>query len=91
LKEPEVVVPTAGVVELDVVVVDVFTIASLLALWGVGCFAYTIGTGIGVWGNNKTVGWAWDITNFRATLQRLCCRARLLTSVSSASSGSMSG
>jgi Ni/Fe-hydrogenase subunit HybB-like protein len=42
----------------------VFTIASLLALWGVGCFAYTIGTGIGVWGNNKTVGWAWDITNF---------------------------
>jgi molybdopterin-containing oxidoreductase family membrane subunit len=30
----------------------------------VGCFAYTIGTGIGVWGNNKTVGWAWDITNF---------------------------
>jgi molybdopterin-containing oxidoreductase family membrane subunit len=42
----------------------VFTISSLLALWGVGCFAYTIGTGIGVWGNNKTVGWAWDITNF---------------------------
>ena len=26
--------------------------------------AYTIGTGIGVWGLNKTVGWAWDITNF---------------------------
>ena len=25
---------------------------------------YTIGTGIGVWGLNKTVGWAWDITNF---------------------------
>jgi Ni/Fe-hydrogenase subunit HybB-like protein len=41
-----------------------FTISSLLALWGVGCFAYTIGTGIGVWGLNKTVGWAWDITNF---------------------------
>ena len=26
--------------------------------------AYTIGTGIGVWGLNKTVNWAWDITNF---------------------------
>jgi molybdopterin-containing oxidoreductase family membrane subunit len=21
-------------------------------------------TGIGVWGNNQPVGWAWDITNF---------------------------
>jgi Ni/Fe-hydrogenase subunit HybB-like protein len=42
----------------------VFTISALLALWGVACFAYTIGTGIGVWGLNKTVGWAWDITNF---------------------------
>jgi molybdopterin-containing oxidoreductase family membrane subunit len=26
--------------------------------------AYTIGTGIGAWGLNKTVDWAWDITNF---------------------------
>jgi len=42
----------------------VFTISSLIALWGVGCILYTIGTGIGVWGLNKTVGWAWDITNF---------------------------
>jgi Ni/Fe-hydrogenase subunit HybB-like protein len=42
----------------------VFTISLLTALWGVGCIAYTIGTGIGVWGLNKTVGWAWDITNF---------------------------
>ena len=25
---------------------------------------YTIGTGIGVWGLNKNIGWAWDITNF---------------------------
>ena len=40
-------------------------IAALLAfLWGAGCLAYTAGTGIGVWGLNKTVGWAWDITNF---------------------------
>lgn len=42
----------------------VFVISAIIALWGVGCFAYTIGTGIGVWGLNKTVGWAWDITNF---------------------------
>ena len=27
--------------------------------------SYTsLGTGVGVWGLNKTVGWAWDITNF---------------------------
>ena len=40
-------------------------IAALLAfMWGAGCLAYTAGTGIGVWGLNKTVGWAWDITNF---------------------------
>jgi len=31
------------------------------------CFAmliYLIATGVGVWGNNHPVGWAWDITNF---------------------------
>lgn len=42
----------------------VFAIALLAFLWGVGCMAYTVGTGIGTWGLNKTVGWAWDITNF---------------------------
>jgi len=41
-----------------------FIIAATTALWGFTCMAYTIGTGIGVWGLNKTVGWAWDITNF---------------------------
>ena len=41
-----------------------FSIALTMMLWGFGCIAYTIGTGIGVWGLNKTVGWAWDITNF---------------------------
>lgn len=41
-----------------------FLIALLAFLWGAGCMVYTIGTGIGVWGLNKTVGWAWDITNF---------------------------
>src|SRR6056297_1580139 len=40
------------------------TIAGLIALWGLGCIVYLIATGIGVWGLNKTVGWAWDITNF---------------------------
>ena len=42
----------------------VFSIALAMFLWGVGCIIYTISTGIGVWGLNKTVGWAWDITNF---------------------------
>ena len=29
-----------------------------------GCIAYLISTGVGVWGLNHPVGWAWDITNF---------------------------
>ena len=40
------------------------TISSIVALYGVGSILYLLGTGIGVWGLNKTVGWAWDITNF---------------------------
>ena len=42
----------------------VFSIALAAFLWGMGCIIYTISTGIGTWGLNKTVGWAWDITNF---------------------------
>ena len=42
----------------------VFTIALTAFLWGLGCIIYTVSTGIGTWGLNKTVGWAWDITNF---------------------------
>ena len=42
----------------------VFSIALIAFLWGVGCIIYTISTGIGTWGLNKTVNWAWDITNF---------------------------
>jgi molybdopterin-containing oxidoreductase family membrane subunit len=42
----------------------VFSISLIAFLWGVGCIIYTISTGIGTWGLNKTVGWAWDITNF---------------------------
>ncbi|HHG85674.1 MAG TPA: hydrogenase, partial [Bacteroidetes bacterium] len=38
---------------------------SMVAL-GIGlfCIGYTIFVGIGAWGLNKTVGWAFDITNF---------------------------
>ncbi len=39
-----------------------FSVAALL--WGIATISYTIGVGIGAWGLNKTVGWAWDITNF---------------------------
>ncbi|MBQ0735196.1 NrfD/PsrC family molybdoenzyme membrane anchor subunit [Aquimarina celericrescens] len=42
----------------------VFSIALIAFLWGIGCIIYTVSTGIGTWGLNKTVGWAWDITNF---------------------------
>ncbi|MCP4977635.1 MAG: polysulfide reductase NrfD [Maribacter sp.] len=42
----------------------VFSIALAAFLWGIGCIIYTISTGIGTWGLNKTVNWAWDITNF---------------------------
>ncbi|MEQ8548638.1 MAG: NrfD/PsrC family molybdoenzyme membrane anchor subunit [Cyclobacteriaceae bacterium] len=31
---------------------------------GVYCVATLLWEGIGMWGLNKTVGWAWDITNF---------------------------
>ena len=41
-----------------------FSLSLVLFLWGVVSMAYTIGTGIGAWGLNKTVNWAWDITNF---------------------------
>jgi molybdopterin-containing oxidoreductase family membrane subunit len=41
-----------------------FAISVVMMLWGFACMAYTIGTGIGAWGLNKTVDWAWDITNF---------------------------
>jgi molybdopterin-containing oxidoreductase family membrane subunit len=39
---------------------------SALSLLGLGVVAvtYQIATGIGVWGLNNTVGWAFDITNF---------------------------
>ncbi|MCB9182843.1 MAG: polysulfide reductase NrfD [Flavobacteriales bacterium] len=40
------------------------SIAALIAAYGTGCILYLISKGIGTWGLNKTVDWAWDITNF---------------------------
>ena len=40
-----------------------FVALAALAL-GVGLVAYQIKVGIGTWGLNKTIGWAFDITNF---------------------------
>ncbi len=41
-----------------------FAAASSLLVLGVATVSYEILTGIGVWGLNRTVGWAFDITNF---------------------------
>jgi molybdopterin-containing oxidoreductase family membrane subunit len=41
-----------------------FAVAVSILGTGAGIVAYQVGTGIGVWGLNKTVGWAFDITNF---------------------------
>ncbi len=41
-----------------------FSISALFLTIGFLTIAYQVGTGIGTWGLNKTVGWSWDITNF---------------------------
>src|ERR1700712_3773505 len=41
-----------------------FTVASLGACLWVFAVSWTFWFGIGEWGLNKTVGWAWDITGF---------------------------
>jgi Ni/Fe-hydrogenase subunit HybB-like protein len=41
-----------------------FAAASLALAWGAASASYEVATGIGTWGLNKTVGWAFDITNF---------------------------
>jgi molybdopterin-containing oxidoreductase family membrane subunit len=41
-----------------------FAIAGTFLLGGILAVGYTIATGIGTWGLNRTVGWAFDITNF---------------------------
>ena len=40
------------------------SITGSFAAFGVCCIFYLLFTGVGVWGNNIPVGWAWDITNF---------------------------
>src|SRR5262245_13322562 len=40
-----------------------FAVSSLLMFGGIGAAVYLISTGVGVWGLNKPVGWAFDITN----------------------------
>ena len=41
-----------------------FAITSALTVYFFVLIGYLIGTGIGVWGNNSPVFWAFDITNF---------------------------
>jgi Ni/Fe-hydrogenase subunit HybB-like protein len=41
-----------------------FAASSAALAVGAGCVSYQIATGIGTWGLNKSVGWAFDITNF---------------------------
>ncbi|MCL6546951.1 MAG: polysulfide reductase NrfD [Bryobacteraceae bacterium] len=40
------------------------TVSGALTLVLVAMLGYLVTTGVGVWGNNQPVGWAWDITNF---------------------------
>src|SRR5437667_3243177 len=41
-----------------------FTITATIASFGLFCLGYQISTGVGTWGLNHPVGWAWDITTF---------------------------
>jgi len=41
-----------------------FVISVALLMYGAFCVTWFVYFGIGTWGSNKTVGWAWDITNF---------------------------
>ena len=41
-----------------------FSVSALFLTIGFFTVAYQVGTGIGTWGLNKTIGWSWDITNF---------------------------
>jgi molybdopterin-containing oxidoreductase family membrane subunit len=41
-----------------------FLVALLALMMGAAAVSYQIAVGIGVWGLNRTVGWAFDITNF---------------------------
>src|SRR3989440_560689 len=41
-----------------------FMTTASIATFGLFCIGYQISTGVGTWGNQIPVGWAWDITNF---------------------------
>ncbi|CAN5225882.1 polysulfide reductase NrfD [soil metagenome] len=41
-----------------------FGVSVAVLCYGAYCCGFMLWNGIGVWGLNKTVGWAWDITNF---------------------------
>src|SRR3978361_702734 len=41
-----------------------FVLTASVAAIGLFCLGYQISTGVGTWGLNHPVGWAWDITNF---------------------------
>ncbi len=41
-----------------------FLVSFAVMLVGVAAVSYQVATGIGTWGLNRTVGWAFDITNF---------------------------
>src|SRR3989440_6127569 len=41
-----------------------FAITASTATFGLFCIGSQISTGVGTWGNQIPVGWAWDITNF---------------------------
>src|SRR5919204_83768 len=41
-----------------------FAVTAGIAAFGLFCLGYQISTGVGTWGLNHPVGWAWDITNF---------------------------
>jgi molybdopterin-containing oxidoreductase family membrane subunit len=43
---------------------QLFLVTSLALAAGLAAIGYEIATGIGTWGLNRTVGWAFDITNF---------------------------
>jgi len=40
------------------------SISSIAVLAGLYSMYMTVWKGIGLWGENRTIGWAWDITNF---------------------------
>jgi molybdopterin-containing oxidoreductase family membrane subunit len=41
-----------------------FAVTTSMTAMMFGMIGYLISTGVGVWGNNVPIGWAWDITNF---------------------------